>query len=67
MKQFMSIVAIAAIVGFSIGTLPTHAGAQIPPPMPSPTDDKDKDKKPGSPRVGDDQRDDKKKDERSGR
>jgi hypothetical protein len=63
----MSIIAVAAMIGFSVGTMPILAGAQIPPPMPSPTDDKDKDKKPGSPRAGDDQSDSKKKDERDGR
>lgn len=65
MKMFMSIVAIAAMIGFGAATMPTDAGAQIPLPMPSPTDDKDK--KPSSPRAGDDQQDSKKKDERGGR
>ncbi len=67
MKVSMSIIAVAALIVFGTMALPTHAVAQIPPPMPSPTDEKDKDKKPGSPRAGDDQRDSKKKDERDGR
>jgi len=67
MKWCMTIVAMAVLIGFGSATLPSFAGAQIPPPMPSPTDEKDKDKKPGSPRAGDDQHDSKKKDERSGR
>lgn len=67
MKMFMSIIAVAAMIGFSVGTIPTYAGAQIPPPMPSPTDEKDKDKKPGSPRVGEEKHDDKKKDEQGSR
>ena len=65
MRICLSIIAMAALFGFSAGTMPTYAIAQGPPPMPSPTDEKDKDKnkKPGAPRVGDEKSDDKKKDE----
>jgi hypothetical protein len=67
MKMFMSIIAMAALFGFSAGTMPTYVVAQGPPPMPSPTDEKEKDKKPGAPRAGDEKSDEKKKDERGSR
>ena len=65
MKGCMSIVALAALLGFSAGTLPTVAMAQSSPPMPSPTDGKDK--KPSVPRAGDENSDAKKKDDRGSR
>lgn len=67
MKMLMSIIAVAAMIGFSAGSFTSSVGAQTAPPAPSPTDGKDKDKKPGLPRAGDDQGDGKKKDERGGR
>ncbi|NOT95595.1 MAG: hypothetical protein HOP00_04720 [Nitrospira sp.] len=69
MKRYLSIIAVAALFGFSAGTMPSYVGAQNSPPMPSPTDEKDKekDKKPSAPRADDDKGGDKKKDERSGR
>ena len=65
MKICMSVIAIAALFGFSAGTMPTFAIAQGPPSMPSPTDEKDK--KPGVPRAGDENSDYKKKNERGSR
>jgi hypothetical protein len=65
MKTCMSIVALAALFGFSAGTLPTVAMAQNSPPMPSPTEEKEK--KPSVPRAGDQNNDSKKKDDRGSR
>lgn len=65
MKKYLSIIAVAALFGFSAGTMPSDAGAQTSPPMPSLTDEKEK--KPNAPRADDDKGGDKKKDERSGR
>ena len=69
MKKYLSVIAVAALLGFSAGTMPSYAGAQASPSMPSPTDEKDKekDRKPSAPRADDDKSSDKKKDERSGR
>lgn len=67
MKKYLSIIAMAALFGFSVGTMPSYAGAQTSPPIPSPTDEKEKDKKPSVPRADDDKGVDKKKDDRSGR
>jgi hypothetical protein len=64
MKSFMSIMAMAAIIGFTAPAWSTVAVAQVP-PMPSPTDEKDK--KPGSPRAADEKPGDKSKEERGRR
>ena len=64
MKTYLSIVALAALFGFSAGTLPTTVMAQT---MPSPTEDKEKDKKPSAPKAGDQNSDTKKKDDRGSR
>jgi hypothetical protein len=65
MKKYLSIVAVAALFGFSAGTMPSYAGPPTPPPTPSPTEEKDK--KPSAPHADDDKSGEKKKDERSGR
>jgi hypothetical protein len=67
MKTCMSIVALAALFGFSAGTLPTVAMAQSSPPISSPAEDKEKEKKPSVPRAGDEKSDVKKKDDRGSR
>lgn len=64
MKACISIVALAALFGFSAGTLPTVAMAQSSPPIPSPTEEKEK--KPSVPRAGENS-DSKKKDDRGSR
>ena len=65
MRSFMSIVALAALFGFSVGTMPTFAIAQSSPPVPAPTEEKEK--KPSMPRANDQNSDTKKKDDRGSR